>query len=266
MAAKRIAATQGDARATVLLLGGSEGGMIGPGRPLPRALLANGYDVATLATFNHPGLPEAGVRVPLDAIASKARSLQGRSNGCVAFIGISRGSEAALLMASFAPRTFDATVAVVPAHVSGPAPGPNLFNQPAWAWKGRDVPFLPTRALSEHGVRWLFSSGDGRRQANHAIKLDSIRSQPERAERARIPVERIERPLLLLSALHDDVWPSRMMADKIEASTRVAGKGGLVRHVSVDSDHLAAEHPRGVETILRFLNRQFEGAAACRHR
>lgn len=245
-------------RPAVMILGGSEGGMVGRRRPLVRKLRAAGYDVVGLATFKHPGLPRTGARVPLDAFARRAAALRAM-HGCVAFVGISRGGEAALLLAARAPRAFDATVAVVPAHVAGPAPGPSLVNRPAWSWRGRDVPYVPTKAVSRHGLRWLFASGAERAAANHAIKLDSLRSQPQAVKRARIAVERIERPLLVLSATQDHVWPSAMMGGEIENAVWEAGRGDLLEHVRIDGNHFLADDRRGVAAILRFLRRHLTG-------
>ena len=254
-------------RTLVMILGGSEGGMTNPRAALPRALRAGGYDVATLATFNFRGLPRSGALVPLDGIVEKAGALRDRRARCLAFIGVSRGGEAALLLASLAPRTFDAAVAVAPPHVAGPAPGPNIVNRPAWTWKGRPVPFLPVRAVSLDGLRWLFSSGEARARANYAIKETSIRTQPRKEERARIRVDRIERPLLVLSATRDHVWPSRAMAGQIERLVRKGGKARLFEHRAFDSDHFLLDRPRAVRAIVDFLDtRLADRGAKCASR
>ena len=267
VASKRYPARSGDGpRPTVMVLGGSEGGMVDARRPLLRALRDAGYDVVALATFGHPGLPKTGARVPLDRIAGRARAIRKRSGACLAFVGISRGSEAALLLAALSPGTFDATVAIVPAHVAGPAPGPNLFNRPAWTWEGEDVPFLPVRPFTRHGVRWLLGTGRERAAANHAIKLDSIRSQPDAERRARIPIARVGRPVLLLSATRDHVWPSQMMAERLVTAAREAGVGSLVRHEAIDGDHFIADRPAGIRAALRFLRKHLGSGGACRRR
>lgn len=247
---------EGSRKGTIVMLGGSEGGMLSPRRPLVRALRGAGYAVTAVATFDHPGLPATGVRVPLDAIAALGEDAR-RNQRCVGMLGVSRGSEAALLLATLAPGTFDATVAIMPAHVSGPAPGPNLLNQPAWTWRGGDVPFVPTRPFTKDGVRWLFSSGRERAKANHAIKRHSLEAQPEAVGKALFRMARVRRPVLLISAVEDHVWPSTMMARELVASATAGGTGSLVEHIEVPGDHFAADREPAIRAVLRFLSQAF---------
>jgi dienelactone hydrolase len=55
---------------------------------------------------------------------------------------------------------------------------------------------------------------------------------------ARIPVERIAAPVLLISGGDDQLWPSKAMADQVAA--RMGAHGGSVEHLS---------YPRAGHTI-----------------
>jgi BAAT / Acyl-CoA thioester hydrolase C terminal len=106
--------------------------------------------------------------------------------------GVSRSSEAALLLGAYFPRLVNGVIAGVPSSVVNPR-WPDT-SQPAWTLDGRP---LPAVSPSEFG------------QPN-----------PPGKPRAVIPVERIRGPILLTCGELDRVWPSCRYSDAITARLR----------------------------------------------
>lgn len=243
-----------DDRPLIVMAGGSEGGMYAPPQALRTKLLKVGYDIATLAMFRTDALPRALVRVPLDRLAIKGRDLRTRYGKCVALVGISRGGEMTLIVASRDPDAFDAYAAIVPAHAAGSAVQTTFLNRPAWTWKGADVPYVRLNRFSPAGLGWALTKG--RERARYNYRMQSALLRPEvMTSPARITVERIEKPLLLVSATRDHVWPSEPMATIVEQTMRREGRGGLVRHVRMDTDHFVARDPRYPMILTDWLQR-----------
>jgi dienelactone hydrolase len=171
-------------RQAVLLFGGSEGGLGPVGEA---ALLAShGYPALVVAYFRAPGLPQELSGIPLEYFA---RALQwlARQPGVAAdrlvVDGVSRGSEAALLVGAHWPALVHAVIALVPSDVVlGAYPG---CGGPAWTLHGRAIPY---------------QCYDGPRA------LSAVSA---------IPVGRIRGPALLACGGSDEIWPSCPMARAI---------------------------------------------------
>lgn len=173
-------------RPAVLAFGGSEGGVE---TGAEAALLAShGFPSLALAYFREPGLPQTLDRVPLEYFARALRWL-GRQPGVdphrLVIDGVSRGSEAAQLVAVLWPALVDAVVALVPADVViGAYPGCRLEG-PAWTLGGRALPYQCHSGLAGASAT------------------------------AAIPAQRIRGPVLLACGGFDEVWPSCPMAREI---------------------------------------------------
>lgn len=154
---------------------------------LAERLAEDGIAALSLAYFGRPGLPPALVGIPLEYFRAGILALRNALPSPeipVLTLGASRGSEAALLAGIHFGDLVDGVVAAVPGNVvlcGWPPAGP------AWLLAGRPLPFVK-------------------------------RFGPESAEpEAIIPVERVQGPILLLSAGADTVWPSEAMAEAMGA-------------------------------------------------
>lgn len=117
----------------VLLIGGADGG-VGVG-PLAMALMlaAHGYPALAVASFAAPGLPSVLRDIPIEYFA-RAANLLPRP---VRVVGISRGSEAAMLLAARYPHLVAGVV------LAAPADRINLgFPDGGYAWLFGNVPQL----------------------------------------------------------------------------------------------------------------------------
>lgn len=180
-------------RPAVLVFGGSDGGLT---TSVVAALLAaHGYPSLALAYFKAPGLPEDLHNIPLEYFTRALRVLRaqpGVDPRHVLVSGVSRGSEAALLLGAYFPRLVNGVIAGVPSSVVNP--GWPDTSQPAWTLGGRP---LPAVSPSEFG------------QPNPPGKPQTV-----------IPVERIRGPILLTCGELDRIWPSCRYSDAITARLR----------------------------------------------
>jgi dienelactone hydrolase len=172
----------------VLVFGGSEGGL---STLTTRLLAAHGYPALALAYFKEPGLPRTLSRIPLDYFATALRALRAAphvDDRHVLVAGVSRGSEAALLLGVHYPNLVDGVIAGVPSSVANV--GYPDTSSPAWTLDGKPV---PTAAAADFG-------------------------KPEPTDTAAIvPVERIHGPVLTVCGQDDHVWASCPYAAAITA-------------------------------------------------
>ncbi|MGH7691209.1 MAG: acyl-CoA thioester hydrolase/BAAT C-terminal domain-containing protein [Candidatus Dormibacteria bacterium] len=185
----------------VLVIGGSGGS-----EPsyVAAALAAEGFAALSVAYFGRRGLPRSLSRIPIEYFVTATRILQGEvaPRLPMAVIGMSRGSEAAMLTALWAGGAVRGVVVSVPGNViAGGLPS----GGPAWMLDGRPLPYV------EH-------SGP-------------LSEDPD----AYIAVEQVPGPVLLVSAGEDAVWPSAEMAGAI--SDRLRTHGDAYRHVLLEYPH-----------------------------
>lgn len=178
----------------VVAIGGSEGGA--GSAFLAGELAAAGIPALAVGYFHAPGLPDELKGIPLEYFRRALVWLDRRPEvdpAHVSVLGISRGSEAALLLGVHFPDLVHGVAALVPSSVvncgvrgaerGGFCVGP--------AWTLHDKPVAYTR--------------------------QSANVHPTDVPAAVIPVERIRAPILLACAEADDVWPSCPYARAIAA-------------------------------------------------
>jgi len=206
-------------RPAIIDLGGSVGGL----RESRAALLAShGYAALALAYFGIERLLQDFVRIPLEYFETAIKWLQateGVASDRLAVIGESRGGELALLLGA----TFTqvrAVVGVVPSGVmlTGFRRGfaglvEMLIRRPAaWTHRGAPLPGLvPGRSVSSfvsYGWKRLMRDPI----AGAPFFLEAMKDT-DAVERAAIPVERINGPVLLLSAQDDQFSASPVLSE-----------------------------------------------------
>ena len=128
-------------RPAVLLLGGSEGGLADYVLQIAEHLAAHGYPVLAVGYFAAPALPRTLTDVPLEYFARGLRWLAARPEADARRIdvfGISRGSEAAQLVAIDWPGLVRDVVLGVPSDTVGFCFG-GLCKGAAWTVHGRAI-------------------------------------------------------------------------------------------------------------------------------
>ncbi len=221
-------------RPALILLGGSEGGnAITFAAP---AWASRGYAVLALPYYSPPGfgpsgptppqlptLPAAFADIPVDRLQQARDWLAAQPEvdaGRIAVMGTSKGAEFALLAATRLP-WIRAVVAVVPSDVvwEGWGPGTQPGQRSSFAWQGQALPFVPYEGFAQE-MAGFATGGPVRFRRPH----DAGRAaHPARVAAARIPVERIAAPVLVIGGDDDQVWDSGGMARAIAQARSAAG-------------------------------------------
>lgn len=252
------ARADGRSHPAVLVLNGSGGGI-----NEPRAALyaSHGYAALALAYFKAPGLPDYISNTQLELFETALHWLhrtQRPLHGFVALSGQSRGGELVLLLGSLLPELVSAVIAYVPGAVvhsaqnaCDPALGPRSREGPAWIFRGQPLPHLWQDNRTATWAPW----DSGPEPRRHADALLTALQDSDAVERARIRVERIRGPVLLLSAGDDGSWPSslysRMVVERLAQFQHphpvqhldFAGAGHAIVFPTVPTTQLVYAHP-----------------------
>lgn len=192
----------------VLVLNGSGGGI---NEPRGALYASRGYAALALGYFKTPGLSDYISNTPLEyfrrALDWIHRELQ-PAHGFIAVSGQSRGGELALLLGATYPDRLKAVIGYVPGavvHSAQNAADPATGREgPTWLLDGKPLPHLWE---NNRTASWRpFDEGPPPHRHERAIRTALL--DQEAVERARIRVEKIDGPVLLLSATDDGSWPS----------------------------------------------------------
>lgn len=255
----------GTKQSALIVLSGSEGGC----RHEQAALLASeGYTAFALAYFIHDqssyidlpqDFPKTIHNVPLEYFEKAIALLQQQphvDSHKIGVVGTSRGGELALLLGSVFPQ-IACVIAYVPNYAVQAAFGPSdhLSDEilPSWTFRGKPVPCLP---LKVDRVAWfehrpvVLKNGFLLAEATGSL----FEKDPVSAGRKEflfppcmdesvalitpfIAVERINGPVLLISAGDDEMWPSKAMSTIIMERLRHRGHRyfGSSKHLNYDA-------------------------------
>ncbi|MBX3530629.1 MAG: acyl-CoA thioesterase/BAAT N-terminal domain-containing protein [Rhizobiaceae bacterium] len=247
---------EGGPHPVVVVLNGSGGGI---NEPRAAMLASRGYQAFALGYFKAPGLSPFITETPLEYLESGLRwahrELKPRG-GFVAVSGQSRGGELALLLGATFPDLVSAVIAFVPGAMVHGAQGAGDPARGGWqgtTWTRGGVP-LPHLWQDNKAVHWHPWAGDAPPTRHHSVFFEGLKDT-ELAAQARIPVERIAGPVLLISGRDDRAWPSSLYSRMVASTLRRHGHPHLVRHLDFDdaghainlpvvpSTQLSREHP-----------------------
>lgn len=204
----------------VIAVGGSEGGL-GTGEANGELIAPHCIAVLGLAYFKADGLPPTLDRIPLEYFRDAVDFLATEpsvDSSRIGMVGGSRGAELALLFASIEPRV-RSVVATTPSSVAWNG---MTTNSSSWTLHGDDVPSLGLELDQD---------------ASKLKRFEAALGHADRVREAALAVENINGPILLVSATHDQVWPSFRMSLDIEARLRVHGFRHEVYHASYPTGH-----------------------------
>jgi dienelactone hydrolase len=185
----------------VIVLGGSEGGL-GGSRGLARHLADEGFAAIAVSYFGEAGQQAKLDQVPIEPVGRALAWLRARPeiHGPIAVMGISKGAELALLIASREPQ-IQAVVVGVPSSVVWA--GIDMAGGPVGSsWTANGQPLTYTHYDLSKGFTGIFN-----------LYNDSLTAAPAEA---RIPVETIHGPVMMISGQADSLWPSSRMANEVE--------------------------------------------------
>ncbi len=208
----------------IITLSGSNGGL-GEGRA--QLLASYGFAVLALGFFAVDGLPPHLENIPLEYFKTAFTWVRESSlvdGSRIGLYGISRGGELALILGSWFPHSVQAIVAVVPSsviHGNWHTPPKN-----AWMYQGKPLPSAPILPID-------FSQGKGKTPHRPLNTLQNFIHglKDKDSEKAAIPVEKINAPLLLVSGGDDQMWPSTLYIYRIEQRLKQHESPIFYRHL-----------------------------------
>lgn len=207
----------------VVVLGGSSGRI-----DVARGTLFAERGAVTLALrwFGGDGQVAGICKVPLETFIAATDRLV--SEGCkqIAFVGTSKGAEAALLTAVNDHR-LGVVIAISPTSVVwgnvGPGRDGEVWPQrSSWTYRGYSLPFVASDPY------WQREYRDGL-ISYKSLYEQSLRRFATEASGAAIPIERARADVVIVAGGDDALWPSEMFAKAIAA--RLAAYGKQVRLV-----------------------------------
>jgi len=178
-------------------------------------LASHGYAALNLGYFAMEGLPRGLVNIPLEYFENAIRWMRAQRwlrNHFLAVWGESRGGELALLLgATFTE--INAVIAWAPSGVTfwalGLAEPGDTRSRAAWTFRGKPLPYLQENNTSMEPSPAV---EPGRPVAFAPVYLSHLRDA-RAVERATIPVEKTQGPILLVSGADDQMWPLSVLAD-----------------------------------------------------
>jgi dienelactone hydrolase len=212
-----------------IFLGGSEGGLHDT---FAAFLASKGYAVLALAYFKYDDLPKSLENIPLEYFGTAIDWLAARKevrHGGIAVVGGSRGGELALLLGTTYPQ-IRAVVAVAPSNVIWP--DPEGKRQPAWTYQGRPLPFMFMNSELSLGESNEMAQLDWKNPMAGTQWCQILLKNKAEVDKASIPVEKINGPVLLISGNDDHLWPSTEMADMVMERLRQNKHGFPDEHLA----------------------------------
>jgi dienelactone hydrolase len=215
----------------VIVLGGSDGGISEHRSAL---LASHGYAALSLAYFRRHGLPRSLVNIPLEYFENAIQWIRAQTwlhDHFLAVWGVSRGGELALLIGSTIPQ-INGIVAYVPSGVLhggfGPDDASNDGLCAAWSYRGRSLPYLRENNTADDPASVDYRVAPVAEAPRYLALLRDVSA----VERATIPVEKIQGPVLLVSGQDDQIWPSSVMAEIAIRRLEQKNHAFPFRHVS----------------------------------
>ncbi|MFD1851312.1 acyl-CoA thioester hydrolase/BAAT C-terminal domain-containing protein [Oceanobacillus bengalensis] len=202
----------------VIILGGSDGAV----HEQAAAMLASkGYVALALAYFGREGLPEGLINIPLEYFGGAIDWLQQLTfvnENKIGVIGFSRGAEVALLLGSVYPSIQTIIAASPNGLVFSGIKDYQPVNQSAWTYKGKEIAYFHSNLKIQDVLTFFGEWMTGQPISNLDATLKAIENR-KKVYAARIPVEKINCPVLLLSGEDDQLIPaskfSKMVVRKL---------------------------------------------------
>lgn len=209
----------------VVVLAGSSGRV-----DVARAKLFAGLGAVCIAVryFGGEGQPPGICEVPLEVFTRATDRLI--EEGCerVAYVGTSKGAEAALLIAGDDPRV-KVVAAISPSSVVWANIGPGLDGvawpqRSSWTRDGVPLPFI------KYDETWRQERREGL-VTYRSLYERSLRFEADSVPATAIPVEKVEAEIILVAGGDDALWPSDIFAKSIEERLASVGKTAtLIQH------------------------------------
>ncbi len=211
--------------------------------------LKRGYAVLAIGYFNSGDhTPDYLDRISLNAISDTIMAIASRNTIIdktkIALIGGSKGGELILNLAA----RYDHFGAVVPmstAHVS--FPGLTITaNTSSWSYNGEEVTYVPAP----------FKTIGPAIKGDHFAAFSMMLEDDEAVKNAEIEVEKINGPILILSASEDEAWPSSEMSNRIMERLDRNAFSHYHKHIVFEGGHI--EPLNHFDIVYDFLDKHLK--------
>lgn len=230
-------------------LGGSEGGNAWTSdywKKTRDQFIEKGYAFLAIGYFGAKGTPDKLEKIAIEdvhyaiEVAKKNKKINKEK---IAIIGGSRGADLALLLGSYYD-DIKGVVAIVASNVTFPG-NTNHFTTSTWTYQNKELPFVP---VNDEAVPYLMKND--LRGTFEAMLQDSIAE-----EKALIKIEKINGPILLISATKDEVSPSTPMAEKMITRLKTYNFKHKYEHIAIEGGHSAPL--KHFDLVFKFLETNF---------
>lgn len=243
----------GNSPTIVAVMGGSEGGYPTLRYPIVKDLLSAGHNVASIAYHGASGTSKHLSEISIDAVSMRIEALRetaGVSKGCVGILGISKGGELTLLLASLSD-VGDAHVAMTPSDVVWQASNPTLLRKSSWTHLGQPLPYVRYPWFSRATMKALLDLSHSKDL--HALAMRKAKNLNE----ARIPIERATTPILIQAGTKDEVWPTVLMSERLLEGLRALNPNANAELRTYELGHSVARDATVRADALRFFAQHF---------
>ncbi len=236
----------GRKRGCIFTFTGSGGGLELGYAPVLASL---SYDVVCLAYFAYDDLPKFIAAIPLEYFEEGFQWAQ-RELGAetIAIQGASRGGELVMALASFLPEYVQGVIGIVPMYTTSvgwdPAKG---FGGPSFTFRGEPIP----HSGSGDDPDWDRMRRIGLAEPKgYALTPEYRKTLEEPETRANpLPVDRAGGPVLLISGVDDQMWPSAWGSDLIVSRLRAKAFKHPYRHLCLKETGHITPFPNTVTTF-----------------
>lgn len=208
--------------------------------------LEQGYSFLAIGYFGMDGIQKEMDRIPLDKLRDVILETADNpkiNQHCIALIGGSKGAELGLTLASYYD-DFKAVVAIVPASSVFVGLSQSLMAS-SFTINEEELPFVP--------VPWSALPAIINQDLGGAFDI-MIRDE-DAMDRAAIQIEKINGPLLFLSATNDEFWPSKKMSEDMMIRLKRNNFSHPFEHIIVNGSH--TEPVNHFDKIEAFLAQNF---------
>lgn len=231
-------------------LGGSEGGNAWTSdywKKTRDQFIDKGYAFLAIGYFKAKGTPDTLQKIAIENVyyaiemACKNKKINKRK---IAVIGGSRGADLALLLGSYY-KSITCVVGIVASNVTFPG-NTNHFTTSTWTYQKKELPFVP---VNDEAVPFLMKRD--LRGTFEAMLKDTVA-----VKKALIKVEKINGPILLLSATKDEICPSTPMAEKMISRLKTNNFKHSYDHIAIEGKH--SEPLKHFDLVFKFLADHFK--------
>ena len=209
------------------------------------SLLAHGFAVLAIGYFKTDNSPGSLDRISLNAISDTILSIARRTPSIdtsrIFLMGASKGGELVLNLAC-RYSCFKGVIALSTSHVSFPAITISA-NTSSWIYNDQEVPYVP----APFKTIWPALKGD--LFGAFSIMLENR----EAVAQAEIEVEKINGPILILSADEDEQWPATKMSEQLVERLGRKQFAHKFEHLIVKGTHI--EPLNHFDKVYAFLDR-----------